>query len=50
MLLNVIQDDGLCDISCDTRYSDYIHVSTNEVVLAGQALGANKAKVLVLMV
>ena len=42
-LLNVIQDDGLCDISCDTEYSDDIHVSTNEVVLAVQALGANKA-------
>ena len=42
-LLNVIQDDGLCDISCDTVYSDDIHVSTNEVVLAVQALGANKA-------
>ena len=42
-LLNVIQDAGLCDISCDTEYSDYIHVSTNEVVLAVQALGANKA-------
>ena len=28
-LLNVIQDDGLCDISCDTGYSDDIHVSTN---------------------
>ena len=29
-LLNVIQDDGLCDISCDTAYSDDIqavHVS-----------------------
>ena len=33
-LLNVIQDDGLCDMSCDTGYSDDIHVSTNEVVLA----------------
>ena len=42
-LLNVIQDDGLCDISCDTGYSDDIHVGTNEVVLAAQALGANKA-------
>ena len=42
-LLNVIQDDGLCDISCDTGYSDDIHVDTNEVVLAVQALGANKA-------
>ena len=42
-LLNVIQDDGLCDISCDTADSDDIHVSTNEVVLAVQALGANKA-------
>ena len=42
-LLNVIQDDGLCDISCDTTYSDDIHVSTNEVVLAVQALCANKA-------
>ena len=42
-LLNVIQDDGLCDISCDTGYSDDIHVSTNEVVLAVQALGSNKA-------
>ena len=42
-LLNVIQDAGLCDISCDTEYSDDIHVSTNEVVLAVQALGANKA-------
>ena len=42
-LLNVIQDDGLCDISCDTVYSDDIHVSTNEVVLAVQALCANKA-------
>ena len=41
-LLNVIQDDGLCDISCDTGYSDDIHVGTNEVVLAVQALGANK--------
>ena len=37
-LLNVIQeDDGLCDISCDTGYSDDIHVGTNEVVLAVQA-------------
>ena len=44
-LLNVIQDDGLCDISCDTGHSDDIHVrvSTNELVLAVQALGANKA-------
>ena len=42
-LLNVIQGDGLCDISCDTTYSDDIHVSTNEVVLAVQALCANKA-------
>ena len=42
-LLNVIQDDDLCDISCDTTYSDDIHVSTNEVVLAVQALCANKA-------
>ena len=42
-LLNVIQDDGLCDISCDTTYSDDIHVSTNEVVLAVHALCANKA-------
>ena len=42
-LLNVIQDDGLCGMSCDTGYSDDIHVSTNEVVLAVQALGANKA-------
>ena len=42
-LLNVIQDDGVCDISCDTGYSDDIHVGTNEVVLAVQALGANKA-------
>ena len=25
-LLNVIQDDGLCDISCDTKYSDDIRV------------------------
>ena len=33
----------MCDISCDTGYSDDIHVSTNEVVLAVQALGANKA-------
>ena len=41
--LNVVQDDGLCDMSCDTGYSDDIHVSTNEVVLAVQALGANKA-------
>ena len=41
-LLNVIQDDGLCDISCDTGYSDDIHVSANEVVLAVQALGVNK--------
>ena len=30
-LLNVIQDDGLCDISCDTAYSDDIHVSTMPV-------------------
>ena len=42
-LLNVIQDDGLCDISCDTGYSYDIHVSTNEVVLAVQALVSNKA-------
>ena len=42
-LLNVIQDDGLCEISCDTVYSDDIHVSTNEVVLDVQASGANKA-------
>ena len=42
-LLNVIQDDGLCDMSCDTAYSDDIHVSTNEVVLAVQELCANKA-------
>ena len=42
-LLNVIQDYGLCDISCDTGYSDDIPVGTNEVVLAVQALGANKA-------
>ena len=42
-LLNVIQDDGLCDMPCDTGYSDDIHVSTNEVVLSVQALGANKA-------
>ena len=42
-LLNVTQDDGLCDISCDTTNSDDIHVSTNEVVLAVQALCANKA-------
>ena len=28
---------------CDTGYSDDIHVSTNEVVLSVQALGANKA-------
>ena len=42
-LLNVIQDDGLCDISCDTGYSGDIHVSTREVVMAVQALGANKA-------
>ena len=41
-LLNVIQDDGLCDISCDTTYSDDIHVSTNEVVLAVQALCAQR--------
>ena len=41
--LNVVQDDGLCDISCDTGYSDDIHVSTNEVVLAVQSLGADKA-------
>ena len=40
---NWLQDDGLCDISCDTEYSDDIHVSTNEVVLAVQALGTNKA-------
>ena len=33
----------LCDMSCDTGYSDGIRVSTNEVVLAVQALGANKA-------
>ena len=42
-LLNVIQDDGLCDMSCDTGYSDDIHVSTNEVVMAVQELGANRA-------
>ena len=42
-LLNVIQDDGLCDMPCETGYSDDIHVSTNEVVLSVQALGANKA-------
>ena len=36
-VLNVIiQDGGLCDISRDTGYSDDIHVSTNEVVLAAQ--------------
>ena len=32
----------MCDISSDTGYSDDIHVSTNEVVLPVQALGANK--------
>ena len=42
-LLNAIQDDGLCDISHDTGYSDVIHVSTNEVVMAVKALGATKA-------
>ena len=30
-------------MSCDTGYSDDIHVNINEVVLAVQALGANKA-------
>ena len=39
----ILGDFSLCDISCDTVYSDDIHVSTNEVVLAVQALGANKA-------